>query len=368
MEEEEETEGADGGEDKMELYFDPKTPGSFGSALSLSKRTKRPLKKILNWLADKDAYTLHKPVISRFKRRKTYSKYPFDLWQADLADLSSIASHNDNYRFLLTCVDVFSRVARVLPIKNKSTKTVTSAFSKMLDASNGGRQLVHLQTDRGGEFWGAEFQKLMRERNIIHYSGQNDDIKCALVERFNRTLKTKMFKYFTHRNTLKYIDVLDDLVASYNNTYHSSIKMTPNEVTAQNSRRLHKRLYGAKKPRLKWAFRVGDSVRIVKSKRTFQKGYLGGWTREIFFVQSRHASDPPTYKLKDYEGEEIGGKFYKQELQKIKHDPEGSAFKIERVLKSRKSAGGVKEYFVKWLGYDDKFNSWTRDLIKVSDG
>ena len=147
---------------------------------------------------------------------------------------------------------------------------------------------------------------------------ENDDIKCALVERFNRTLKTKMYKYFTHKNTLKYTDVIDDLVASYNNTYHSTIKMAPSEVTAQNERKLHRWLYYSKKPKLKWRFNVGDSVRLKQSRQVFRKSYLPSWSEEIFTIESRHPSESPTYKIIDFDGEVIKGKFYAEELQKIK--------------------------------------------------
>ena len=140
--------------------------------------------------------------------------------------------------------------------------------------------------------------------------------------------------------------------------------MTPNEVNAQNSKQLHRRLFGAKKPKLIWAFETGDTVRIIQAKRAFRKGYTPLWCDEIFFIESRHPTDPPTYKIKDYDGEVIRGKFYKQELQRIKSTSD--TFKIEKILKTRK-VKGVKEYLVKWRGYPDKFNSWTRDIIR-NDG
>src|ERR1043165_5748509 len=107
-------------DDALELYFEPKTPHSFGSVRTLSKRTKRGEKDIREWLMDKDAYTLHKPINSNFRRRKTYTKYVNDLWQADVADVSSIASHNDNYRYLLCNIDCFPRRANVIAMKNKT--------------------------------------------------------------------------------------------------------------------------------------------------------------------------------------------------------------------------------------------------------
>ena len=220
----------------MESYFDPSAPGSFGGLKALMCQSKRSVKDVKEYLLDKDAYTLHKTYKLKFKRRKTFSKGINDLWQLDLVDVSNISAYNDSHKFLFTCIDVFSRFARVLAIKNKTGKTITEAFSKMIALA----KPLLVQTDKGTEYLNTNFQKLLRDNDIKHYTSENDYIKCALVERFNRTLKTKMYKYFTHKNTLKYIDVIDDLVASYNNTYHSTIKMSLSEVTAQNEHKLHR--------------------------------------------------------------------------------------------------------------------------------
>ena len=82
-----------------------------------------------------------------------------------------------------------------------------------------GRQPIRLQTDRGTEFTNRVFQKFLKENNVHFFTTYNDETKASIVERFNRTLKTKMWKYFTHRETLTYVDVLPDIVASYNHTF-----------------------------------------------------------------------------------------------------------------------------------------------------
>ena len=140
--------------------------------------------------------------------------------------------------------------------------------------------------------------------------------------------------------------------------------MAPSEVNVHNESELRRRLYSKAKPPLKWKFDIGDTVRIKQSKRAFKKGYLPSWTEEIFTIDSRYPSDPPTYVLKDYDEEKIKGKFYAEELQKIKKTDD--TFKVERVLKTR-SRRGRTEYLVKWSGYPDKFNSWT-DTIITADG
>ena len=120
-------------------------------------------------------------------------------------------------------------------------------------------------------------------------------------------------------------------------------------------------MYPAIKPQLQWKFSVGDKVRLLQSKRVFRKGYLPRWTTEIFIVKYRVPTDPPTFKIADYEGKNIIGKFYAKELQKVTKKPD-ALYDVERIIKSRKRAGKV-EHFVKWVGYPDKFNSWTSDII-----
>lgn len=186
-----------------------------------------------------NAYTRHKQSRTKFRRRRTISKGINELWQADLADMSLLSSENNSYRYLLTCIDVFSKYARVEPLKTKSGSSLTAAFTKMIEH----QQCQLLQTDKGTEFLNGSFQKLLKDHNIRHYTSENDDIKASVVERFNRTLKGVMWRYLTHTSSGRYIDVLPQLVSSYNNTYHSSIKMAPSEVNNQNEHIVRSILY-----------------------------------------------------------------------------------------------------------------------------
>jgi hypothetical protein len=185
-----------------------------------------------------------------------------------------------------------------------------------------------LQTDKGTEFLNATFRKVLRENgNIRHYTSENDDIKAAVVERLQRTILSKLYRYFTHKNTTRYVDVIQDLIASYNDTYHSSIKMPPSAVDAHNESDVRHELYSPStnisvrkilKSKKKASFAVGDAVRISSAKRAFSKGYRDKWTKELFRVSRIHQTRPITYSLTDYEGDEpIYGKFYSDELQKV---------------------------------------------------
>src|SRR6267154_742869 len=213
----------------MEAYTNPPHAGSFRGLDSIRRHTKVNVNTAREWLMGEKSYTLHKQKKTKYRRRRTISKGINELWQADLVDLSLLSNENNSQRYLLTCIDVFSKYARVEPLKNKSGNALTAAFTKMIEQ----QECKLLQTDKGTEFLNASFQKLLKDRNIRHYTSENDDIKAAVVERFNRTLKGVMWRYLSHTMNGRYIDVLPQLVSSYNHTHHRSINMTSSEVTAQ---------------------------------------------------------------------------------------------------------------------------------------
>ena len=162
-----------------------------------------------------------------------------------------------------------------------------------------------------------------------------------------------MWKYFTFKGTHRYVDVLNDLLHSYNRTFHRTIKMSPSEVNRNNEYEIRKTI-NKPKQKPKWSLKLGDRVRISKTRRQFKKGYLPNWSDELFTVAARHPTDPPTYEIDDYDKERVKGKFYELELQKDSKSDD--VYKVESILKTRKRKG-KKEYFVKWFGYSEKFNS-----------
>ena len=213
-----------------------------------------------------------------------------------------------------------------------------------------------LWTDKGKEFYNREVKDLLRDRGVDLYSTENEE-KSSVVERWNRTMKEKMFKYFSANSTRAYLPVLDDLVLQYNTTKHRSIKMTPTAASQkENEVKVFWNLYGDLPPMQPPRFKVGDKVRIIKKKGTFEKGYTPRWTEEVFTIDQALSTQPPTYRLKDfYSGEEIHGSFYEPELQRSDQE----IFRIEDILR-RRTRGGVKEVYVKWKGYPASFNSWIK--------
>jgi hypothetical protein len=330
----------------MNIYFDPKNPAGFSGAANFQRVTGLPKKEIDEFLRSQEAYTLHAPVRKRFERNFYKVSSIDDTWQADLCDMRHLAKENDGNNYLLTVIDVLSKYAWVQPLKAKDAESVKKAFEIITKK----RQPRHLMTDKGKEFVNAKMKNFYKERNINFYTSNNPDIKAGVAERFNRTLKTRMWRFFTHNKTNRYIDVLQDFLRAYNNSYHSSIKMSPvkalsNEKEAWNNL-YEKKIARNQKPR----FAVGDHVRISREKGLFEKGFDQNWSREIFIIKEILKRQRVIYKLTDLDQEPIEGTFYEVELQKV-NLPEKYA--IEKILRRKGN-----KYFVKWQGYPEKFNSW----------
>jgi len=265
--------------------------------------------------------------------------------------MQAFSKYNKGVKYLLTVVDIFSKYGWMIPLKNKTGTEVAGALQKVFKE----RKPEKLWVDKGKEFYNKHVQQL-----VELYSTENEE-KSSVVERWNRTMKEKMFKYFTANSTRKYIDILDEFVNRYNNTVHSSIKMTPTEASKrQNENQVWRNLYGDYSPpeRKMPKFSIDDKVRITKKKGIFDKRYTPNWTEEVFTVSEVRYKDPITYKLKDLNGEEIKGSFYEQELQKTTQE----MFRIEKVIRRK----GDKS-LVKWVGYPVEFNSWVdnKDLVKL---
>ena len=175
-------------------------------------------------------------------------------FQAHLVDVQNLSRYNKGTKYLLTCIDIFSKYAWAVPLKKKQGQELVKAFQTIL--ASGGKPLK-LQTDQGTEFLNRVFQKFIRENNIEFFTVKSA-LKASVVELFNRTFKNKMYKYFTAKNTLTNIDVLPQLVKSYNSTYHRSIKMKPTQVTEANEAKVWDTLYGSDvQKRVRFKFQVG---------------------------------------------------------------------------------------------------------------
>ena len=159
---------------------------------------------------------LHVPARRNYPRRKVIMKGIDETWQADLVDMQNYSRVNKGYNYLLTVIDNISKYAWVLPLKNKSGKELHAAFSELFKM---GRIRKNLHVDQGLEFYNADVKRLLKAHNINLYSTFSEK-KASISERFNRTLKTKMWKRFSLQGSYKWIDILPELVSEYNKTLH----------------------------------------------------------------------------------------------------------------------------------------------------
>ena len=311
----------------------------------------------IKW-TNKLATELHKPIRKNFTKRYVFARNVDDIWAADLIDLRSHSKVNGGYKYVLMVIDVFSKYGWAIPLKFKTGVAVTEALKTLFEENKPKK----LWVDRGGEFYNKSLEPILKNEGIQIYSTHNDE-KCSVVERWNRTIKTNLWKYFTANGTYKYTDILQALIQKYNNTVNRSTKFTP--VNARKSINYHEVFHNLFSKKLHKSnttpiFIVGDKVRITRKKHLFDKGYTSNWTNKVYTISKVLPTRPPTYKIKTDREEELEGSFYEQELQKSKED----YFQIEKIL-GWKNIKGKKHGRVKWLGYDNSYNTWEpEDHIK----
>ena len=272
------------------IYFDPKNIGSFGEVNKLWREARKihpeiSKLKVQEWLASQDSYTLFKQIRRNFLRIPITVNHVDEQWQADLLDMSWFARYNDHVKYLLVTIDLFSRFAWIRPLKDKSATSIIQAFDLILSE---GRKPLKLQTDQGKEFVNSMFKQYCKDKEIEFFTTTDDTIKCAIVERFNRTIRTRIYRLLHHKNSHRYIDDLKDLVTSYNNSFHRSIGRSPSSVNPLNKEKVA--AFAKKTRKIKTSkakFTVGDIVRISRKKGTFEKGTTSNWSQELFKIIKR---------------------------------------------------------------------------------
>ena len=194
-------------------FFDSKVEGSSAKNVNNTKLT--PQNQQL-------AEELHKPIIKKFEKRKLHAAFKDNIWGADLADMQLLSKYNKGIRFLLCVIDIPSKYAWVVPLKDKKGVSIVTAFQSILKQSN--RKANKIWVDKRSKFYNASFKKWLQDNDIVMYSTNNEG-KSVVAERFIRTLKNKIYKYMTSISKNVYIDKLDDIVNEYNNTHHTTINL-----------------------------------------------------------------------------------------------------------------------------------------------
>ena len=344
-------------------YVNPKSVIGFGGVRNLTRSTGLPQKKVKDALQKQNTYVVHREA----KRPRTYNPFVLykkrDLLQADLIDMSSLAQWNNGYKWVLIVVDAFSRKCWIRKLENKTADLVLAKFREIF-AETG--KFERLMSDAGSEFIARQFKAFLRKNKIKFIRGNPH---APHVERLNRTIQGRLFKYMTQNETKKWISGIHDVVRSYNSRYHTTIKMCPNradldqhrnKVIANLSEYYDKSFQKRKEPQ----FKVGDVVSIQKLKGVFAKGYEKVFTEELFKIKKVHTKLPiPQYTLGEYYGNKLlAGRFYENELQKADYE----VFKIEKVLDQRQNVEtNDEEVYVKWMGWPDRYNQWiSKSLIE----
>ncbi|KAL3108118.1 hypothetical protein niasHT_015933 [Heterodera trifolii] len=270
------------------LYKDLSSPVAFTSVESLLREARKSQRKISrtdvqNYLASQRTYTLHRQAKRRYRRLPTLASGLHTEWQADLAIFDRLGKQNRGYSYLLVCIDTLSRQVFVEPVKTKTSANMIIAFGRIFKRSKYIPWKV--LTDQGKEFTARAVQQFFRTKDVEHFCMlTSPQFHAGMAERANRSIKERLYRYFTERNTYKWIDVVQDIVRAINHSPNSTIGMRPADVNFKNAEALRQKLHNAAENvvRRQPKYRVGDRVRIEKYKHVFQKGYLPRFTNELF--------------------------------------------------------------------------------------
>ena len=354
------------------LYFNPKLPSSYLGPEKLYQfvksqgRFKIGRRRIRQWLQDQESYSL-----TRGARRKyTWSRVVVagldSQWDVDLMDMVDLAKQNDGVHYVLVCVDIFSRYAHCQPTKSKRDEDVLQVLKLIL---SGTRKAKTIRSDLGQEFRNKQVNAYLKSQNIHHFYALNTETKANYAERLIKTLKHKLFRYMLKTRTQRYIDVLQDVVYSYNHTLHRSLGQSPVSITKDNEGESRLQQYllrqgkskrstkSKQKASKKYKYKIDQTVRLSHVRSVFDREYSQKWTGEIFKIRTRFRREGvPVYSIIDWDGDRVEGTFYQQELQAVNVDP-STEYHIEKIVK-RRVRNKQKEVLVRWLHWPKKYDSW----------
>ena len=271
------------------------------------------------------------PQITKFRRERVIPLYKDDTSSADSIVKLSLSKYNNNYKFILTVIDIFTKYAWAIPLKNKSGLSITNGFKIILsEGPQGGsesRKPEKLWVDRDSEFYNKTFKSLRKEYETKLYSTYSD-LKAVFIKRFNRTLIHIINKPIFINGDCNWVNILNDAVITYNNNIHSTINMTPVDASNNPDKVRYIREPASQiistSTKTEPKFKVGDYVRNADKRNIFSKGCTSNWNRELFKFNEVLNTQPLTYKIEDMSGEIIEGKYYEQELLKSEVDFESN--------------------------------------------
>jgi len=327
--------------DNLENYWKQYNYPSFSKFWKIIKTNKLPYNytDVKNFVDNKKSIQLHKNIN---ENKKYYVPFVtasscFD-WQCDLLDMSKYSRTNKGYKWILIVIDIFDRKVFAVAMKDKSTHTSTEAMKLIFDLFKCSPS--RLTTDDGSE-WKGQFQKLLDEKKITHRIAEQGDHKLlGVIDRFSRTLKTIIFKYFTENNTTTWFDMLDNFIKTYNNVPHSGIcDMSPNDANKywMSTRECHLEKLSHV---VEYNFHIGDIVRIRLKKKIFEKGYTRQWSKKTYEIIDKIGQ---AYVLNN--GNHIRG----HDIQKVSK-PDENKIQVDEIDKENKNAKFVRKQKLEHIG------------------
>ena len=204
---------------------------------------------------------LIKPVVNKFERKKVVVNCIDEIHSCDLVDMSKYSRMNKVYKYIFTNIDIFSKYAWSFPLKIKTIKEIKSCFQKIFKE----RKPSYIWSDQESAFFSKEMQKFFEDNNVkIHYTYSN--LKAVFIERFNRSLRELMIISFVKNNNTIWYNILPNLIKTYNNRYHHTIKMKPIDVNKSNEKHI-KMIYNYNIINKKPKYKINDLVRISLKRR-----------------------------------------------------------------------------------------------------
>ena len=360
-------------EDLKSKYKNPLHPVSFLGIDKIYKfyngvLSKKKIKKYLNSTEVNTIMRMQPPNRSN-QFTPTIAFYYLDLFQVDLVDVSRISESNNGVKFLLCGIDVFTRKLFVQPVKDKKALSVLSALKAIFGFLE--HPPSNLSSDAGGEFVNKHVSKMLKNLGVKFYISVSEN-KCSIVEASQKTLQRKMYSYMVNKESIRYIDVLQQIVESYNRGYHRFLKMSPNDAAKQeNFKKLQilnmDRLFKLNQVKPVVIYKIGDQVRatIDKKKNPFVRSYdvqnsIAKY--QIYKISTRNSVYAKYYlKHMDSDKKITGGWFHARQLTLCTNDTFRGRVTASRVRR------GKKQFKFSYAGYPKEHDQWLDESAITSD-